>query len=177
MTKKVTTIVRKVVEKPNKQRVTKSIEVEQSLLARVSQGESLNAICTQPDMPTRKSVYEWLKDDAEFRAAYEFAIAMRAEKMAEEIIEIADEMPPNDGEIGKFDSAWVAWQKNRVDARKWTASRLLPKKYGEKFAVGGAADLPPIQVEDVSDIDLARQLAAVLSGALAKAQKEAEDNG
>lgn len=52
-------------------------------------------------------------------------------------------------------------------------------RYSDKIAVGGAADLPPIQTESISDTDLARQLAAILSGALAKAQKDAQgdDNG
>jgi hypothetical protein len=149
MTKKVTTIARKPAKKINKPRITQAPDIEKIILDRVSLGESLNVICTGAGMPTRKSVYEWLKHDAVFRAAYEFAISMRAEKMAEEIVEISDEQPPRDCETGKIDSAWVAWQKNRVDARKWTASRLLPKKYGDKVAIGGAEDLPPVQITEI----------------------------
>lgn len=151
MSNKVTTIAHKANKKQNKQRVTQSLDVEKALLDRVSNGESLNAICTLPDMPARKTVYEWLKNNPEFLSGYEFAIAMRGEKMAEEIIEIADELPPTDGETGKIDSAWVAWQKNRVDARKWTASRLLPKKYGDKLDV--ETTLKTVILKDFSGVD------------------------
>jgi hypothetical protein len=50
--------------------------------------------------------------------------------------EIADEMPPLDAN-GRTDSGWVTWQRNRVDDRKWVASKLKPKKYGEALKVGG----------------------------------------
>jgi hypothetical protein len=33
-----------------------------------------------------------------------------------------------------------------VDAMKWTLSKLLPKKYGDKLAIGGAEDLGPVQL-------------------------------
>ena len=39
----------------------------------------------------------------------------------------------------------IARSRLRVDARKWLAAKLAPKKYGEKIAVGGADDLPPIK--------------------------------
>ncbi len=32
-----------------------------------------------------------------------------------------------------------------LDARKWYLSKLLPQKYGDKLALGGAADLPPVK--------------------------------
>ena len=32
-----------------------------------------------------------------------------------------------------------------VDARKWVASKLKPRRYGDKLALGGADDLPAIQ--------------------------------
>ena len=33
-----------------------------------------------------------------------------------------------------------------VDAMKWTLSKILPKKYGDKLALGGADDLGPVQL-------------------------------
>jgi len=132
MKEKVTTIARK---KNTKLTVARSDAVIDAILERVANGESLNKICSEPNMPTRKSMYVWLKADAVLLAAYELAIAMRAEKMAEEIVDLADERPPIDEETGKMDSAWVTWQKLRVDARKWTTSKLLPKKYGDRLNV------------------------------------------
>jgi hypothetical protein len=42
-----------------------------------------------------------------------------------------------------------------LDARKWYLSKLMPQKYGDKLALGGAADLPAIKTEalDTSSLD------------------------
>ncbi len=37
-----------------------------------------------------------------------------------------------------------------VDARKWVASKLKPRRYGDKLGIGGAEGLPAIKT-DVSD--------------------------
>jgi hypothetical protein len=34
-----------------------------------------------------------------------------------------------------------------VDVRKWVASKMKPKKYGEKIAIGGDEALWPIEVK------------------------------
>ena len=51
--------------------------------------------------------------------------------IAEECMQIADELPPMDAN-GRTDAGFVAWQKNRI----WTRTQLLakwnPKKYGDK---------------------------------------------
>jgi hypothetical protein len=41
-----------------------------------------------------------------------------------------------------LDGAFLQWQKNRIDARKWTAMKLKPKKYGDKLQVAGSKDEP-----------------------------------
>ena len=74
------------------------------------------------------------------------------EAVADETLEIADEQPPSmvitEGEsvTVRLDSAFVAWQRNRIDTRKWLLSKLAPKKYGDKVqteltgADGGAIE-------------------------------------
>jgi hypothetical protein len=49
-----------------------------------------------------------------------------------------------------FDSTAVARNRLRVDARKWVAAKLLPKKYGDKVQqeVSGP-DGGPIEVQTV----------------------------
>jgi hypothetical protein len=54
----------------------------------------------------------------------------------------------------KLDGAFLQWQKNRIDARKWTAMKLKPKKYGDKIALGGDGDAPPIKTEDMGSTRL-----------------------
>ena len=48
----------------------------------------------------------------------------QADLYADEIIKIADDCTPTHEEIAKA--------RVRIDARKWKAARLAPKKYGEK---------------------------------------------
>lgn len=153
-TKKVTTIARE----GNKPRVTYSDELFIQLIDKVAAGQSVSKICTGDAMPTRKSFFEWLKGNPERVQLYAYALDMRADVLAEDIIIIADERPSADSETGKMDSAWVQWQKNRIDARKWTASKLKPKKYGERLGIGGADDLPPVQVDMSVDIALEQRL-------------------
>jgi len=86
----------------------------------------------------------WL---ANFPEQYARARDAQAERFAEEIIQIADD-GSNDTyqtENGPaIDHDVIARSRLRVDARKWLASKMAPKKYGDKVAVGGADDMPPI---------------------------------
>jgi hypothetical protein len=59
----------------------------------------------------------------------------------------------------KIDSGYVAYQKQRIEARKWTAMKLKPRKYGDRLALGGDAD-NPLKVEVQSEADT--YLAALL---------------
>lgn len=104
-----------------------------AILTRLADGEPLTRICKDPGMPGLTTVYRWLESDESFRNKYTRAREEQADTLADEIVRIADEAPPHDGETGKIDSAWVAWQRNRVEARKWTASKLKPKKYGDRL--------------------------------------------
>lgn len=109
-----------------------SIEVITEICARIAQGEPLRSICDSEDMPGLRTVYTWLAQEPEFQHLYARAREDQADALADDIVCIADEPPLPDGETGKIDSAWVAWQRNRIDARKWTASKLKPRKYGDK---------------------------------------------
>lgn len=81
----------------------------------------------------------WLNDNEEFRTLYARAKEDQADHLAEEIIAIADDSK-NDtqkddegNEIVNHDNIQRA--KLRVDARKFIAAKLKPKKYGDKLDV------------------------------------------
>lgn len=143
---------------------------------RIAEGESLREIVKDEDMPDRSTVYDWLLRHPSFADQYARAREEQADTLADEIIAIADEQPEiiavvdkRTGELieHKLDSAFLQWQKNRIDARKWTAMKLKPKKYGDKLALGGDAD-NPLKVEaDVSIFD------AIIQNLEAKRQTKA----
>lgn len=111
-------------------------ETVSEILRRLSNGESLRGITRDDHMPHIDTVYAWLVKHPEFSEQYARAREEQAETLADEIIALADDEPVqvvDDKGIARVDSGWVTWQKNRVDARKWVASKLKPKKYGEKI--------------------------------------------
>ena len=80
--------------------------------------------------------YAWakqqLRSDSELKNAYQQAVEDRADRLAEELIELADTPMPK-GLDGPGRSAWVQQMRLRVDVRKWAASKLKPKTYGERL--------------------------------------------
>jgi hypothetical protein len=107
----------------------------QILCEQISEGKSLSsALKTSEGMPSYQLVMLMLRNNPEFRAIYEKAVESRADRLAEEIIELADQEMP-DGLEGPMASAWVQQKRMQVDARKWVASKLKPKTYGDRIDV------------------------------------------
>lgn len=101
-----------------------SQDLAENICEQIANGKSLRAICAEDDMPPMKTIYRWLEANEEFRHQYARARDRQADHYFEEIVEIADSV--------EADSAAVAKARLQVDARKWTLSKLAPKKYGEK---------------------------------------------
>lgn len=110
-------------------------EIVTEILRRIADGESLRGICGDKHLPTREAVREWLRDDKELAVRYARARHEQADHFAEEIQAIADEEPRQviDAEgTARVDPAWVAHQRNRVDARKWLAAKMHPEHWADK---------------------------------------------
>lgn len=84
------------------------------------------------------TVFKWLREDEAFAKQYARAREDQADALADDIVEIADEaetkviIGSDETHVVVFDSTAVARNKLRVDARKWVAAKLRPKKYGDK---------------------------------------------
>ena len=83
----------------------------------------------------------WVGDDAELANKYTRAREDLLERMASDLIDIADR-PVGSTDSGATDSGAVADKKVQIDTRKWLLSKLAPKKYGEKLEVSGDAANP-----------------------------------
>jgi hypothetical protein len=102
-------------------------------------------------MPHKSTVFRWLDLHTEFRDQYARAREIQAELMADELLSIADDASGDlsKGESGPIgNSAAVHRSKLMVETRKWIASRLLPKKFGEKVEVGHSGEMR-LEVESV----------------------------
>lgn len=91
------------------------------------------------DMPAKITVNEWRYRYADFAAQYAQAKLVQADLLAEEMLDIADdgtndwmESFGEEGEIGyKLNGEHVNRSRLRIDTRKFLASKLLPKQYGQ----------------------------------------------
>ena len=134
-------------------------ELAATICSRLSMGESLRSVCRDEDMPGLTTVFTWFQEKDGFRAQYETAKIESADSHADLIVDMADNIEGSpvlvngeiqydkDGEVIRvIDAAAIAHAKLKVDARKWAASKLKPRKYGEKLAIGGDEDAPPIKL-------------------------------
>lgn len=88
----------------------------------IASGMSLRRACEKEGRPSFDSVKRWLDEDeaGALRTQYTRARALQADYYADEIVEIVDnEIDP-------------ARARVRMDGRKWVASKLLPKRYGDR---------------------------------------------
>lgn len=98
-----------------------SNELCDTICNRIALGESLRSICRDAGMPDLSTVIKWRREKPEFFAQYEKAQEDRADTLSDDICDIADSATPEYASVAKL----------QVDARKWVASKLKPKKYGE----------------------------------------------
>lgn len=129
-------------------------DVADLICDRLGQGESLRTICSDADMPDQKTVFRWLRDEAlsSFRQQYACAREVQADTIFDEILDIAD--TPLEGtrvKIGKDGTEitredMLGHRRLQIDARKWMAAKLAPKKYGDKLELDHKGDLGPITI-------------------------------
>lgn len=120
--------------------------VADAICDRLAEGESLRAICADESMPNRATVFRWLAADQSFSDQYARAREEQAEALADDIVAIADEaevrtLGEGDEVVIALDPTAIARNRLRVDARKWVAAKLLPKKYGDRVEVTGRMTL------------------------------------
>lgn len=139
-------------------------ETADTICERIADGESLRSICTDEAMPARSTVFKWLGERPAFSDQYARARDEQAETIFDEIIDIADDgrndwMERNFGE----DTRWVengeALRRSqlRIDARKWVAGKLKPKKYGDKIDLNHSGS-----IQRISDESLDARIAILL---------------
>ena len=82
--------------------------------------------------------YWWAKDqlrrDPDLRGRYHEACEDRADRLAEELLELADAAIP-DGLDGPGKSAFVQKLRLQVDVRKWIACKLKPRQFGDRVEI------------------------------------------
>ena len=85
------------------------------------------------DMPAKITINQWRYKHPEFSTQYALAKMIQVELLAESIDDMAHEIGTYvDGEGNtRIDAGFVAWQRLKIDTRKFTISKLLPKIFGD----------------------------------------------
>jgi hypothetical protein len=132
-------------------------------------------ICREEAMPNVVTVYRWLNKYPEFSNLYAKAKDAAADTLAEEIQDIADSIPmettDKEGNT-KFDPAYINWMRLRVDARKWVAAKLKPRKYGDRLTHAGDAENP---IKSETTIQASELFASILQNMELKKQQSANE--
>ena len=119
-------------------RAIKRREVLDAIFAGISLGKSARAMCVEVGI-SQRVLWNWLASDEELMRQYQRAKELCVDAYAEEIIEISDEGSRDTyiDEKGRemVNREVIARAQLRIDARKWYAARLAPRKYGDKIPV------------------------------------------
>ncbi len=109
------------------------------ICSRLAEGQSLVAICRDDDFPDVRTVYRWLVANETFCQMYTRAREDQADTLADQIIDIADTplrgiktKTDAEGNVETTEGDMIEHRRLQVDARKWIAAKLKPRKYGER---------------------------------------------
>lgn len=131
-------------------------ELDASLLQWVASGQSVTRWCTDNDV-TRMTVWRWLHEDQELMLHFARAREAGAVAMAYDCLDIADDV------LGD-----AARDRLRVDTRMKLAAKFAPAILGERVAVTGADDAPPVVPTDA-------EAAAAIASIFAAAEQRQRD--
>jgi hypothetical protein len=112
-------------------------EIAETICNRLVNRESLRAICADPAMPARATVFRWLASNEKFRRSYAFARECQMEDLMDEILKIVDDTSHDyvektgvDGKVTRVvDREHIEDCRRRIKARRRILAYLAPKKY------------------------------------------------
>lgn len=142
-------------------------------MAYVCAGGHLNGFCKLHGF-SYTGMLEFIHADSSRSEMYARARQERADLLADEIVDIADEdctvVEVEDGvtTVG-ISTALVNRNKLRVDARKWVASKLKPRVYGDKLELSGEVGTPT-KLSDDQLLERLQRFGVNLPGIVPKAE-------
>jgi hypothetical protein len=97
-------------------------EIADTICERLMEGRSLRSICDDDDMPNRQTVVRWQVQHEDFAAKCARARELQADYMDDLILDAANACTVEDAPAARV----------KISAYQWRASKLAPKKYGDK---------------------------------------------
>lgn len=112
-------------------------DIASEICSRIIDGESLRKICSDDHMPSKATIFNWLAKNDSFLDQYTRAKSDQADTMEDDMLAISDS-------VGA-DAAEVAKARLQIETRKWIASKLKPKKYGDKLDLNHSGTIVSIK--------------------------------
>ncbi len=129
-----------------------SPELADYICEQIAEGNSLSSICKREGMPKMTAVFSWLSKYEDFANNYARSTKDRTEALIEQAFDIARDGSNDWVEDNYLEGKTPGYALNgeniqrsklQVDLIKWYASKMLPKKYGDKMDVTtNGKDLP-----------------------------------
>jgi hypothetical protein len=127
---------------------TYSEKTADTICERIASGRSLVDVCKDADIPTTTTVFKWLGKNPDFADKYARAREAQADVLFDEILAIADTPAvgkktkiTSDGKTEETEGDMIEHRRLQVEARKWMAGKLRPKKYGDKLDIEHAGQV------------------------------------
>jgi len=129
-------------QKPTGRPSTYTQEIADEICAGLAEGKSLRTVCSADHFPCVATVFNWFRTKDGFLEQYTRAKAESADALTDEMLDIADDgnndwMTTNSDEEGglnyQINGEHIQRSRLRIETRKWLASKLKPKKYGDKI--------------------------------------------
>ena len=130
---------------------TYSESLADQIVNRMIDGESMVAICRDPSMPSRYTVYQWLDAHAEFQTR----CARAREGLADYLVDQIEQMAADTNEDNHQS------MKVKIATAQWRAMKMAPRVYGDRSrteitgADGGPVAVAAVDLRNLSDADLA----------------------
>ena len=96
--------------------------VVEELCTRIICGRGIAEVCADKDMPPERTVYDRMAKDEAFCSRIARAREMQQEGEADKIVSMSDAATVENWQVVKL----------RIWSRQWRASKLAPKRYGDK---------------------------------------------
>lgn len=117
-------------------------QLAENICTLIAEGQSIREISALDGMPAVSTIMRWVGTHKEFQEQYACARELQAEHYVQEILEISDNCTDDvevimtqNGEDHRIKQSAIQRARLQVDSRKWIASKLAPKKYGDRQQV------------------------------------------
>lgn len=128
-------------------------ELCRSICERIAEGELITAICGEPGMPSRGTVWRWTTEDATFRDDLARATAIATQSMADELLQLV--RTPSADQVQASD------KRTAAENLRWLLGRRLPKDYGDRQHIEHSGAI----ADGLTDEQRAKRMAEILRAA------------